>query len=318
MSNLLPHLTRLQTHRRKFLVSLGAMILFACNSQSACSHDLLQVERPIAFPVDGPLRGSELVSAPPATILIGETHGTWETPLLVASLVRTVSSKKVQAVLCVEMPSKEQPLLDQFLQSDGDDAAVAVLLSARHWSGQDGRASVGQFAMLELVRQLIKQGRGVRVVAMDIEMPMFDPKNVKMAEILQFARKRDLAMAETVLAIRKKYPKSTVIVLAGNVHTKVKKGAPWDAEYIPMGWHVAQKIPKVVSLNVQSSGGEAWASTDKGIGIMGLHGIDRGRDPFIELFAQLTDGYHGVLYAGELSAARPVSGRAERSDANKH
>jgi hypothetical protein len=62
------------------------------------------IDQPIEFIAGDGIKGSDLVLKPGATLLIGETHGTWETPIAVASLIRLAVAKGDEAVLCIEVP----------------------------------------------------------------------------------------------------------------------------------------------------------------------------------------------------------------------
>lgn len=269
--------------------------------------------RTIEFPLEGPIRGSEGLLKSPATILVGEMHGTWESPVLVASLVRSALSKDAPTVLCLELESSEQSALDEFLRSDGGMNAIAALLKSRHWSNTDGRASTGMFAMIELMRRLIKQGSDVRLIAIDLDIPNIlpenvDPKNIDPKLVEEFQRlseKRDQVMAENVVAARNNFPMSHVIALTGNIHTKYTKGLPWDGEYKPMGWYILEQLPNAICLDFQCSGGNAWQATDHGVGPTNLGGFKRGDSPFVELFDRPKNGYHGLLYIGNATVAEP-------------
>ncbi len=176
--------------------------------------------------------------------------------------------------------------------------------------------------MIELMRRLNKQGGDVRIVAMDInvELPNVDPKLITPKELEQLealVKGRDRAMAEAVLAARRGFPKSNVVVLAGNVHTRLSKGLPGDAKYTPMGWHIAQAVPDAISLNVDFRGGDAWVETEKGAGPTKMNGIDRGDDPFIEIFPKPRDGYHGTFYVAKISAARPAHDQKDRGESEQ-
>ncbi len=81
------------------------------------------------FPLKNAIRGSDLVLKSLATVLIGEIHGTWETPLLVASLVRSAQTERVPTILCVEVSSSEQRSLNRFLQSDGREGVSGKKVS---------------------------------------------------------------------------------------------------------------------------------------------------------------------------------------------
>jgi hypothetical protein len=294
--------------------SLAAILTTVCfNSGFAFAQEIRSVARPIDFLVAGPIRGSEELLGAPATILVGEMHGTWESPLLVASLVRSAVSKEAPTILCLELESSEQNSIDQFLRSDGGMNAVAALLKSRHWSNTDGRASSGMFAMIELMRRLIKQGNDVRLIAIDLDIPNIlpeyvDPKNIDPKLIEEYQRlseKRDQVMAENVVAARNSFPMSHVFVLTGNIHTKFTKGLPWDGEYKPMGWYILEQVPNTLCMDFQCSGGRAWQATDQGVGPTRLDGVKRGDSPFVELFDSPKGGYHGLLYVGSATVAEP-------------
>ena len=300
-----------------WVLALIVASVFACEGGLALGQTSAQAEKRIEFPSKDAIRNSELVVKAPATVLIGEIHGTAEVPPLVASLVRSGLQSNAPTILCVEMSSSQQASLDQFLHSDGGDAAVAVMLATPHWFNLDGRASVGMLEMIELMRQLSKQGQQVRVLAIDTdwELPSglesISPEELERIKMRmkKLAGARDKTMADAVIVARKKFPKSNIIVLAGNVHTNLNKGAPWDPKYIPMGWYLAQEIPQLRSLNVQFSGGKAWVMNEKGPGPSAFPGTDRGQDPFIELFKKPKNGRHGVLYVGKITAAKPAVSR---------
>jgi hypothetical protein len=151
---------------------LSITLAWLAIGNGANSQETAVKERPIEFPLKEAIRGSELVLKFPATVLIGEIHGTWQTPTLVASFVRSAQTERVPTILCVEISSSEQRSLNQFLQSDGGEPAVATLLSRPYWSGTDGRASLGMFAMMELMRRLNRQGGDIRIVAIDINLEL--------------------------------------------------------------------------------------------------------------------------------------------------
>lgn len=267
-------------------------------------------EEEVAFPLSGEIQGSEvLFDNKPVRILIGEIHGTSEIPPLVAVLVRSLSLK-AETVLCLEIAATEQPRLDAFLASDGGDDAVCALLSGQHWLMPDGRASTGYLEMLQLVRHLVQNERRVRVAAIDADHSKklsLRTKPFTQQEIVEFSRKRDEQMATSVQKVVAEYPVANLVVLVGNVHASVQQGAMWDTEYKPLGWHLKQKLSELISLNYQSSGGQAWVMNGKGVGgPRDFPGTRRGDKQFVELYETTTDGYDGVLYVGRITAAPPA------------
>tara|TARA_R110002111_G_C5995463_1_gene372466 strand:- start:2553 stop:3452 length:900 start_codon:yes stop_codon:yes gene_type:complete len=287
-------------NRRSFLLLLSAVVvaILIVGYRRTVSLERQPIDRPIQFLKDDAIKGSDAMLENGATLLIGEIHGTWEIPIAVASLVRQALATGNEVILCVEIPTTEQESIDRFLNSDGEDRAVDDLLDTPFWVGQDGRASVGMFAMLELVRRLRSSGHEVHVHAIDLDWTR-QPAEAS-------AYYRDQAMAENLLQVRKDSPAAILITLAGNVHTRTAKGAPWDDQYTPMGWFVSQSLPDLVSFNIQIAGGDAWVMTEQGEGERALSGKNQGDDPFLLIDDTREIGYDGVFYIGRISAAKPV------------
>ena len=288
--------------------------LFSSLSIEANAQSNPRVDRPIQFIDQQKIAGTETLIVPGATLLIGELHGTWETPVLVATLVRQAVMQEIEVILCVEISSSEQASIDRFLGSDGGDTATQALLKSPHWKNEDGRASVGMFAMLELMRRLRSDGKKLRVVAMDAnwmapegDIASLPPEKLK--ELEELANGRDREMAKSVFQAREESPEAMVIAYAGNVHTKVIQGAAWDAKYIPMGWYVSQKVKNLISLDAEVASGQAWVITEQGSGPTKFNGKDRGPQPFVKLFENAASGYHGMLYVGPITAAKPAVGK---------
>ena len=296
--------------RGVLLASLWLLVVTPSGCNRAHAPARQKIGRSIEFIAEDEIEGSDLVIKTGATILIGETHGTWEIPVAVASLMRIATREGLEAVVCVELAASEQSSLNEFISSDGGPDAADALLRSPHWNNQDGRASIGMFAMLELIRRLKFDGRNVRVIAMDSDWaPHGDLASLsaeEIEEIQELANGRDSEMAKSVVRVRKESPNALIMAFAGNVHTNVNKGAPWDDTYIPMGWYVIQEIPNAISLNTETAGGEAWVTTDKGTGPTTFRGKDHGDHPFVEMNVNADTGYHGCLYVGPITAAKPA------------
>jgi hypothetical protein len=287
-------------NRRYVLLFLSAVVVtvLIVGYRRTVSLERQPIDKPIQFLTDDAIKGSDEILKTGATLLVGEIHGTWEIPMAVASLVRQALATGNEVILCVEIPTTEQESIDRFLISDGEDRAIDDLLDTPFWVGQDGRASVGMFAMLELVRRLRSSGHEVHVHAIDFDWAR-QPADAS-------AYYRDQTMAENLLQVRKNFPEAILITLAGNVHTRIAKGAPWDDQYAPMGWFVSQSLPDVVSFDIQISGGHAWVMTEQGEGERAMSGKDQGDDPFFLIDHTRETGYDGVFYIGRISAAKPV------------
>lgn len=306
-----------------FLLTIACWLFITLSGCKRTTGPTSQIiERPIDFLAEEAIEGADLVIRAGGTILIGEIHGTWEIPIVVASLVRLASDKGLETVLCIELSGSEQSQINDFVSSDGGPAAVHALLSGPHWNNPHGLASVGMFAMLELIRTLHAGGESVRVIAMDLDewFPQGELLLLSTEELSkELALRRDSHMAQSVIQARKESPDALFIVFAGNVHTNVNKGAPWDDTfdtYVPMGHLMIQKIPDLVSLNVETAGRETWSTTDQSSGPTMRYGKDCGDRPFIEMNVNADSGYHGRLYVGPVTAAKPavVNSGENRSD----
>lgn len=91
-------------------------------------------------------------------LVLGEYHGTRETPLLVAQLADDYSRDGTPLVLALEMPRGENASLQAYLDSDGDTEARRVLQARQFWKvtddQHDGRRSRDMLELIEAMRVL--------------------------------------------------------------------------------------------------------------------------------------------------------------------
>ena len=177
-------------------------------------------------------------------ILLGEWHGTVQTPALVAQLVgRVARAHRVPVVLALEIAEDQQASLDAWMASDGGIEARQRLLANRHLQEphHDGRDSRAMLDMLAAVRTLREQ-------ALDIRVHAFDHPQ---------AEDRDAAMADDIRALLAGHPDTRVIVLTGNMHAMTRR-PPWtvtDADGrvieppVSMGHHLADLAPLSIQVD---------------------------------------------------------------------
>ena len=103
-------------------------------------------------------------------LLIGEIHGTAETPAAFADLVCAAARSGRPVTVAVEYSSDDQPVVDAFLASNGDAKARAALLTLPIWhdTWQDGRSSTAFLALFERLRVLKQAGLIRGVVCSDV------------------------------------------------------------------------------------------------------------------------------------------------------
>ncbi len=251
------------------------------------------------------VRGAAALTGAGSVLLVGEMHGTTEVPALVGRVAcHAARSGEAGVVLGLEVTADNQPAFDAYLASDGTDADVAALLGSPHFASEvkDGRSSQGMLQLLVSVRRWRAAGARLEVVCFDAG-----------PGAAETAAARDAVMAQTLLAAHRAHPGATLVTLSGNVHNRTVPGVPWDPAFVPMGAHLRQALPQLVSLDFQSAGGTLWAcmgtpDTGPTCGVGRLGGEDRGAEPFVELHAARDEqGFDGVLYVGTATASEPAA-----------
>lgn len=257
-----------------------------------------------------PVMGMEELLTPGGMVLLGELHGTREIPAFVGTLGCHVASAGVPVVVGLELPHEEQGALERYLESQGDKEAVTALTAGGFWRRphQDGRGSEAIVALVERVRVLRNQGLKVSVFAFDAPGQ---------------GSQRALLMASRVLAVRETAPRSTFLLLGGNVNARTARGTQWDETFTPMGWHLVRAKQPVRALDARYSEGTAWEcklvagegqKLDCGIfptvlpkARLSDKVIFRGPRAFMEPTPQHThEGYDGIFYVGPLTASPPA------------
>lgn len=157
-------------------------------------------------------------------IVLGEYHGTRETPLLVARLMEHYSRDGGAVRLGLEMPTSENAALAGYLRSNGDADAREALRTTPFWTvtddQHDGRRSRDTLALVEAVRALRVQGRDVAVAGYDVETDSTDSSEVRDLGMARHLRQQFDAMPDT----------ARMLVLTGNVHAMRQRPDDGPAE----------------------------------------------------------------------------------------
>lgn len=182
-------------------------------------------------------------------LLIGEMHGTRETPWIAGQVAADIAAGQ-PVLLGLEMPGALQGELDRYLASDGGASARERFLAAPWWTRgiQDGRSSRAMFELVERLRRLRSQG-------LDIEP-------------ICFAGRGDYA--EWLLRAHAEQPARRLLVLVGNYHARITGGSDPDA--MSMADRLGTLEP--FSLAVGARAGEAWNCMRDGCG---FHQAGNGR-----------------------------------------
>jgi erythromycin esterase-like protein len=229
-------------------------------------------------------------------VLIGEVHGTLETPRLVGDLA-TLLAADGPLTVALEFPISLQPELDAFLAHDSLEAARRALLAGSFWTRdyQDGRSSQAMLELLERLRELRRQGHRLEVLAFDIDRAAAGA-----------GADRDAAMAENLRSVT---VEGTLLLLAGNYHVRTVPGAPWNPQQRFLGWHLRDRDP--YSVDVTAFEGTYWVCTGSDAEDCGVRGFQRdaeGGAPRLVSDADIhSRGYSAQLILDRFTASPPAS-----------
>ncbi|HEY8020899.1 MAG TPA: hypothetical protein VIH93_07345 [Thermoanaerobaculia bacterium] len=235
---------------------------------------------------------------PGTILLLGEIHGTRESPAFAANAACLAARAGTQVTVGLEIPDPEAPRVAAYLASEGAAADRAALLAGAFWrrSYQDGRSSQAMLDLIESLRRMARQGLPVRAKLVDREVEA-----------------RDRFMADRVKAEAQAAPDALLLVLTGNLHTRTKDGTPWDPKRPNMGAFLVKELPgrKVLALDVSGSGGAAWTCTDADAQHCGIHPLKPVRPGDAEKVVLYPEanaaGFHGYYHVGKLTAAGPAT-----------
>ncbi|PTL78210.1 hypothetical protein DAT35_39825 [Vitiosangium sp. GDMCC 1.1324] len=253
------------------------------------------------------VRGLRKLLRPGQTLLIGEQLGSEQLPAIVGDMVCQAAESGHIVTLGLSIPRLEQERLDRYLTSAGGPADQDELLDGDFWRRpyQDGRSSRAVMDLIDRVRALRASGLIIHLVAYDTD--------------LLKGNERDAAFADVWMKRRAARPEEVFIVVSGNAHVNVSRGSQWDSGYEPMGWHMLKADPTLKALDMSFAQGTRWAcdlnaESNLDCRVYGstpsqLVAKVKGLSPHIELFegGVSLEGYHGLLYVGELSASPPAT-----------
>ena len=244
-----------------------------------------------------PIDGIGTLLEPGTVLLLGEIHGTEESPAFALQAACHASRSGLPVIVGLELRSTEQARVDTFMASGGTEDDRQALLAGPMWQAnyQDGRASHAMFDLIDGLRAMRRDGREVRVVLFD-------------APGSRGGQQRDRDMARNLAALIAASPRATTIVLTGNMHSRVSRGTARDAEYEPMGYVLArdESVGRVISLNVAHSGGSAWVCNPD-CGVSRLGGGDDQTAWSIEMDeATRPAGHLGWYHVGSITASVPA------------
>lgn len=255
-------------------------------------------------PACAPLPGIETLLARPERILVvGETHGTAETP---AAFLAMVCEAAAQGPVTVglEMPESDRGLLDTVMSAP-DEATATRFLRAGDFGDprrDDGRNSQAMFDMIIGFWRLRAAGHDV----------VLRPFAARMSVI----RGRDQAWWELEMAYGMSRPlidrpDARLLILVGNLHARKTRFDRWPDVGLPAAGHL--HATDTLTLNVAQQGGQAWncqeecgAHDSRGVYTPDARGI---------ILGPVEDGaYDGVLAVGPTTASPPAALRDQPAE----
>lgn len=221
-------------------------------------------------------------------VWFGEMHGTEEAPALFLGLVRLVRKADKAPVIGLEIPTTDQSAIDEYMQT-GDESILRTRTYFKD-SSDDGRASE---AMAKLLQDL-RAEKVAKVICFQAVMVSGDQAmNEKMATILftAFSQCSD----------------SKLLVLSGNVHSRVTSGTPWNKDLRPAAFELSKIVSPVIAFNMAYEGGTAWNINREGAGAHVLKGRpwNGQANNYISLNPTPVNGHQGVIFTRTVTASPP-------------
>lgn len=200
-------------------------------------------------------------------LIVGELHGTVETPAFVTQLACSLLKAGRPVIVALERDGGEQAALSAYLSSAGQPRDVQALLASAQWTSpqQDGRSSQAMLALLEQLRRWRAAGHPVGVLAMQMDYaplavvaPPAPPAPRDAAIEARLTALNDSLMADKVWLALTWHPAHTVIALAGNWHTAIGSASRQQITPSPSFADVLARHVPVHVFGLGSAGGSAW------------------------------------------------------------
>ncbi len=235
-------------------------------------------------------------------LVIGELHGTVQTPALFGELVCALASSGMRILVGLELMVWSEPAIDAYVRSDGSAEDRAKALSDSRWLAadnieiSDGRHSRAMWDLVERLRTLRAAGHEVAVTTF----------RGYMLEGEQSLTPFEARMAETLLDAEAGGDFDLTVVLTGSVHARASRVTENGLlPFVPMAANLPEESTiRLVAIN---GGGEAWYCQGNGCGVRQWEGSHEGEDVRIALDDALSRGFDGIFAVGKVTASPPLT-----------
>ena len=239
-------------------------------------------------------------------LIVGELHGTLETPALVSDIVtHAVRAQPVR--LGLEAPAYLAPILADYVRSDGSPDQRATLLRSGFWKGQDGRAGTGWLSLIDSVRRLRSSGADIDIFTMEPDYEALAGHHP--GEAVYSQKVKEAGMVGAVRAKLRDEPKALVVALMGSFHAglyRQSQEAKGGKEH-----SVAERLKAASPLVVYPVAhvGNAWYCDADACGVHSLKGrADAISTPTFEPDKNDSRVVHTILlWLPRFSASSPVT-----------
>ena len=247
-----------------------------------------------------PVAGLDTLLRAGTALLFGELHGTQEAPRFVGDVACHAVERRVPVTIALELPLDVANHLTTYVAGTDAGERTRALAAIFTSTWQDGRRSQAIAALLDTARALKQRAFDVRVIPFS-------------ADSAASGQLRDRGMAD---ALAQAFADSSrlLIMLAGNLHVRLRSGTAISRDYEPAGFLLRQRFPTrtVVSLDMANDAGSAWLCSSADPAGCGVKPV-RARSPATPWSMQLWDslsatGYNGRFAVGEPHASLPARG----------
>lgn len=248
-----------------------------------------------------PVEGIEaLLERPERILVVGEIHGTAETPAAFLGIV-CEASRQGPVSVGLEMPETDRPLLDAVMAAS-DEATAARFLRGGDFGdprSSDGRHSQAMFDMILGFWRLKAAGHDIAVRPFAARMSVLGGRDQAWWELeMAYGMSRPLVDR----------PQARLLILVGNLHARKTPFAPWPEVGLPAVGHLHAK--DTLTLNVAQQGGQSWSCRPE----CRAHDGRGVYDPDVRgvILGPVEDGaFDGVLAVGPTTASPPAAVTAD-------
>ena len=232
--------------------------------------------------------------------MIGELHGTVQTPALFGELVCALASSGMRILVGLELMVWSESAIDAYLRSDGTAEDRTTALTDSRWLDPtniefpDGRHSGAMWDLVERLRLLRKAGHDVAVTTFRGYMLPGE----------QSLTPFEARMAETLLEAEARGDYDLTVVLTGSAHARTSRVTENGLlPFVPMAANLPEESTiRLVAIN---GGGEAWYC--QGTGAAFTNGKDLLRGTTVRMSRWMT-----LFRAGLTGSSRSVTSPRRR------